>query len=41
MNCPHCKKTIPPETVPISPLQKIRADAAAIVDLIDRILGWR
>ena len=38
MKCPHCRKDIKDERIPIKPLEKMRDDAAGIVQLADRLL---
>ena len=38
MICPHCKKGIKDERIPIKPLEKMKEDAAGIVELADRLL---
>ena len=38
MKCPHCEKEIKDERIPIKPLEKMKEDAAGIVELADRLL---
>ena len=38
MRCPYCSKVINDERIPIKPLEKMKEDAAGIVELADRLL---